>query len=122
MGIKIDYIKLENLVSIHAGLGKNKLEIDFTKGKNDKIMFIGNNGCGKTAILSNLHPYRNTNDDREMSILDGSPKAYKEIHFNKNGVKYIIQHHYGKNSTQNKSFISKDSFSVSIFSVIYLLK
>ena len=48
---------MENLKSILAGMGKNKVEIDFTKGKNNKILLLGGNGSGKSIILSSASPY-----------------------------------------------------------------
>src|SRR5699024_3494160 len=68
---------------------------------------LGKNGSGKSIILSQLNPYRTSNDNRKDIILKDK-KGYKEIHYSKGNSKYIIKHYYGKNSSQNKSFISKD--------------
>lgn len=102
--MKITYLKMENLKNILAGMGKSKVEIDFSKGKNDKILLLGGNGSGKSIILSSATPYRGTNDNRSVDIVEGKT-GKKVIHFDHNGHKYEIEHFYGKN---NKSYIKKD--------------
>ena len=78
------------------------------------LLFIGQNGTGKTFILSQLHPFahlgnvdvRNNTD----MIIDGKD-GEKEIHFvNNDGDKYIISHHYlyKKNGRQIRSYIEKN--------------
>lgn len=102
--MRITYLKMENLKSILAGMGKNKVEIDFTKGKNNKILLLGGNGSGKSIILSSASPYRGTNDNRPVEPIEGKT-GKKIIHFEHNGDKYEIEHFYGKN---NKSYIKKN--------------
>lgn len=102
--MKITYLKMENLKNILAGMGKSKVEIDFSKGKNDKILLLGGNGSGKSIILSSATPYRGTNDNRSVDPIEGKT-GKKVIHFDHNGHKYEIEHFYGKN---NKSYIKKD--------------
>lgn len=102
--MKIAYLKMENLKNILAGMGKSKVEIDFSKGKNDKILLLGGNGSGKSIILSSATPYRGTNDNRSVDPVEGKT-GKKVIHFDHNGHKYEIEHFYGKN---NKSYIKKD--------------
>ena len=95
---------MENLKNILAGMGKSKVEIDLSKGKNDKILLLGGNGSGKSIILSSATPYRGTNDNRSVDPVEGKT-GKKVIHFDHNGHKYEIEHFYGKN---NKSYIKKD--------------
>lgn len=102
--MKITYLKMENLKNILAGMGKSKVEIDLSKGKNDKILLLGGNGSGKSIILSSATPYRGTNDNRSVDPVEGKT-GKKVIHFDHNGHKYEIEHFYGKN---NKSYIKKD--------------
>ena len=102
--MRITYLKMENLKSILAGMGKNKVEIDFSKGKNNKILLLGGNGSGKSIILSSASPYRGTNDNRPVEPIEGKT-GKKIIHFEHNGDKYEIEHFYGKN---NKSYIKKN--------------
>ena len=102
--MRITYLRMENLKSILAGMGKNKVEIDFSKGKNNKILLLGSNGSGKSIILSSASPYRGTNDNRPVEPIEGKT-GKKIIHFEHNGDKYEIEHFYGKN---NKSYIKKN--------------
>lgn len=102
--MKITYLKMENLKNILAGMGKSKVEIDLSKGKNDKILLLGGNGSGKSIILSSATPYRGTNDNRSVDPVEGKT-GKKVIHFDHKGHKYEIEHFYGKN---NKSYIKKD--------------
>ena len=106
--MKIEYLRLENFVNVYAGLKRKKVELDFTKGSNKKILLLGDNGSGKTVLLSSLQPYRETNDNREMSLLEDETRATKEIHIRDGENLYEIIHYYGKSSSQNKSYIKKN--------------
>ena len=108
--MKINYIKLENFAGIYSGSGKYSIEIDFTKVKKRNIMNLlqGGNGSGKTTLLSCLHPFSGTMDERNDIIIP-QKDGYKEIIFDKDGIKYKICHVY-KNKVKNKSiksYISK---------------
>lgn len=101
--MKIKSLHMENLTSVMAGLGKTEVTIDFTKGSNTKVLLIGDNGSGKSVILSSATPYRGTNDDRSVTPLEGK-KGLKEIVYEKDGKEIRIQHYYGT-PAQNKSYI-----------------
>ena len=90
-----------------AGMGKRKVEIDFTKGRNKKILLIGDNGSGKTIIVSSATPYRETNDNRKVTPLDGET-GIKEIHYRYGKNFYEITHYYGETSAKNKSYVKKN--------------
>ncbi|QQO92787.1 virion associated protein [Staphylococcus phage Madawaska] len=105
--MKIKRLKLKNFIGIYAGMGLKEVEIDFSKSKNNMIMLLGDNASGKTTIMSNLNPYRETNDQRKTIVLEDE-KGLKEIEYIKDNDVYEIKHHYGKNSSQNKSFIKKN--------------
>ena len=111
--MKILYLKLKNYASIYTAMGLKELEIDFTKSKNSIILFVGDNGSGKTSLLSTLHPfaYYGSMDPRSnTSILREDKDGYKEIHIQYNEDIYKIQHHY-KNTKRGillKSFIQKN--------------
>lgn len=102
--MKITYLKLVNFIGIYDGLGRTTIEINFSKGSNKIVMLNGQNGSGKTTILSTLNPYRETFDGRSDIILEGKD-GLKEIHYEDNDHKYIIVHSYGR---KNKSYISCD--------------
>ncbi len=105
--MKITFLKLTNFLGIFNGLNRRELEIDFTKGTNDITLLIGENGSGKSTILSTLHPFAGTYDDKSSIILPGRD-GYKEIHIENGGAKYIIKHYYEfkKKTKTTKSFIS----------------
>jgi DNA repair exonuclease SbcCD ATPase subunit len=92
---------------------RKKLEIDFSQSKNKILLLVGDNGTGKTSILSNLHPfaYVGNSDIRnsEDPILDGVT-GIKEIHSIDGDNIYKIKHHYiyNKGSRNVKSFIKKN--------------
>lgn len=86
------------------GLGKDEIELDFTKSNNNIVMLLGGNGSGKSVIMSSLQPYKESFDDRKTLILEGT-EGRKEIDYLHNGHKYEIVHIYAKTA---QSFISKD--------------
>ena len=116
MIIRIDRIRLENFALIKSGMGLDEIDIDFTKSKYTVSLIIGNNGTGKTALLSNLHPfpYLGALEAREDTdiIIPGSD-GRKEIWYSKGNDIYYIEHIYlapvGKRTTrQVKCYIQKN--------------
>lgn len=109
--MKITYIKLENVAGLLVGSDKKVLEIDFTKSKNKIISIQAKNGAGKTTLLSSLTPFATTTalDERSsIPYIKIGKNGYKEIHYDKNGDKYIIKHYYkpNKDSHTIKSYFS----------------
>ncbi|BDH16400.1 MAG: double-stranded DNA repair protein Rad50 [Bacteriophage sp.] len=103
-GTRILRLKLENFIGIYTGLGQTSIEIDFSKTDKRNILLLGSNGSGKSTILSTLHPFSGTFDERTDIILSGK-KGRKEIDILQNGILYKIVHHY--ESGKNKSTIEK---------------
>lgn len=111
--MKILYLKLKNYASIYTAMGLKEIEIDFSKSKNSITLFVGDNGSGKTSLLSALHPfaYYGSMDPRSgTSILREDKDGYKEIHIKYNDDIYKIQHHYKNTKKQIvlKSFVQKN--------------
>ena len=80
-------------------MGLKELEIDFTKSKNNIILFVGDNGSGKTSLLSTLHPfayYGNMDPRSNTSILREDKDGYKELHIQYNEYIYKILHHFSE--------------------------
>lgn len=105
--MKITYLKLKNFIGIYNGMGKYEFELDFSKGDNIITLLLGINGSGKSTILSTLHPFSGTFDDKANIILTGVD-GYKEIHIDRGDRTYKICHIY-ENKKKNrsiKSFIS----------------
>lgn len=114
--MKITYLKLENFSMVKSGMGLDKIELDFTKGKNMITLIVGNNGTGKTGgILSNIHPYAGlghleSRDDSDI-IIPGK-NGHKIAIFKSKHHEYYIEHHYTwqgpKRSRKISSYIKKD--------------
>lgn len=108
--MKITYMKLVNFAGIYAGMGIREFELDLSNQKNNIILLKASNGSGKTVILSNLNPYRESFDSRKSLIIkddDGEIEdGLKEIHYDVNGKEVIIKHYYSRN--KNKSYVQVD--------------
>lgn len=112
--MRIEKLILKNWATIYTAMdGALHIEIDFSKSKNIITLFLGPNGCGKTSVLSTLHPFAysgsfDTRNDKELFLDD--LVGYKEIHYSHNGSLYIIKHHYTPTKTGRsvKSFIIKN--------------
>lgn len=102
--MKIKRLKLVNFIGIKHGLDLDSVEIDFTKTNNQIIMLLGGNGAGKSVIMSMLHPFKESFDERKDLILDGCV-GEKEIDIIHDGHLYEIKHTYTKAA---QSFIKKD--------------
>lgn len=103
--MKITRLKLVNFIGIKHGTGLDEVEIDFTKGRNRLVMLVGGNGSGKSTILSQLHPFKNSFDERKNLIIDGL-EGIKEIDIEHEGIKYEIKHIYNPGKAQ--SFVKKN--------------
>ena len=67
-------------------------------------MLNGGNGSGKSTIMSQLHPFKDSFDDRKTVIIEGLD-GQKEIDIQHDGDFYEIVHHYKKIA---QSFIKKN--------------
>lgn len=96
--MKIRKILLRNFALIYAARQSREVEIDFTKSQNKIVLIQGNNGSGKTSLLSNFHPFSSLGslDLRNMNhlIIEGED-GYKYIQYedDDNNI-YDIEHHY----------------------------
>lgn len=115
LGLKLERAVFHNFAGLKAGTRKSKIEIDFTKMKNNICLVIGSNGCGKTSLLESLHPKAyNVSEDRSGNsynlIVDGKD-GYKELLYKVNGedIRYKILHNYEatKKGRRVKSYITK---------------
>lgn len=94
--MKITKIVLKNFLGLYNGSGKKEIEIDFTKGSFDNKITIlsGGNGKGKSFLISCLHPFASTLDNRKEIIIKGE-NGYKEVHYDiDSNKKVIIKHNY----------------------------
>lgn len=109
--MKITKIKLENFALIYAARHSRSLSIDFSNSSNKIILIQGDNGTGKTSLLSNFHPFSSlgTLDLRNSNhlIIDGE-NGYKYIQYMDDvGNIYDIEHRY--------SYLKDDKWRVSSF-------
>lgn len=114
--MKIDRIRLKNFALIKTGMGLDELDIDFTKAKHVVTLIIGNNGTGKTAMLSNFHPFAylgglENREDSDLIIPDKD--GHKQIWYSNGKDKYEIEHIYlkpvgSRTSRSVKSYIRKN--------------
>jgi len=100
--MKITRLKLINFIGIKHGMDKDEIEITFKDGR--IVMLNGGNGSGKSTILSQLHPFKDSYDERKTVIMDGTD-GIKEIDIKNGKDFYEIKHIYGKGA---KSFVKKN--------------
>lgn len=112
--MKVTYLKLKNFNAIYSTLNLKTIEIDFTKMKNDILLFIGTNGSCKTYIQSNIHPFAhvgNVDVRSGQDMIIPEKDGEKVIKFLKdNGDEYTISHHYmyQKRGRKIHSYIEKN--------------
>lgn len=102
--MRILRLKLVNFIGIKNGMGKDEIEISFPEDENTITMLLGKNGSGKSTIVSQLTPFKDTFDDRKDPIVPGKD-GLKEIDISNNGHTYLIKHIYARTPF---SFITKD--------------
>lgn len=111
--MRITYVKLENVAGLYVGGDRKALEINFNKSKNEIISIIGQNGIGKTTLLSSLSPfaYVTSLDDRSsLPYIKIGENGYKEIHYQNGEDEYIIKHYFKANKDTHivKSYFIKN--------------
>lgn len=107
--MKVLYLRLDGYANILAGMKKRSVEINFSKAKNRIILILGENGSGKTSILSHIQPFAfPVGDSRsgKQTLIKDTP-AYKEIHYDLDGLVYVIKHYVNEKGTI-KSYISEN--------------
>ena len=118
--MKIEKIILKNFSAISNAMNTNELEIDFSNMKNKICLIIGDNGRGKTTLLSLLNPFAGVGnlDVRDgLNLILEDKDGYKEIHIRNNDDYYIIKHFYTAHKDKNhsvKSYISKNDNELNV--------
>ena len=118
--MKILNLTLENFTSIKNGLDANKIFIDFSTTENKICILTGPNGCGKTSILSMLHPFAdvgNLDVRSSTNLILNDKDGFKEITMERNGDIYTIQHFYTHHKDKNhsvKSYIKKNGNELNV--------
>lgn len=104
-------IELTNFSRLYAGMGKSVIKIDFTKFDYQLFILIGDNGTGKTSLMSCFHPFAynaGTASNNDL-IMDGK-NGSKLLHVGYQDKVYYIQHYYTrkKDALSLRSYISED--------------
>lgn len=103
--MRITYAKLVGYAGFYTGLGKNELEIDFTKCKNHIVVISGANGCGKSTLLNALSILPDSND-----CFLPCTTASKQLQVINQDVIYdiLITHKLDGKSNPAKAYIKKN--------------
>ena len=82
------YACFKNYIGFYNGLGGlEKLEIDFSKSRNNIILISGINGCGKSTLMSSLNPFPDPSSsyvpskdaEKILTLIDGSDTYHIRI-------------------------------------------
>ena len=111
--MRISYIRLENFAGIYGGTKKDFIEIEFPKDARRITLIQGINASGKSALLSQIHPfaYPPSIDERStLNLIREGKDGYKEIHYIIEDHTFILKHYYkkSKSSYTVKSYIQLD--------------
>lgn len=107
----IQRIELENFANIYSGLGFHRLIIDFTNQTNTVCVITGENGRGKTSLLSYMTPFAtlgNIDVRDSVRLIIPKEKGFKRIVLmNEKGDTFDIKHYYtpSKDTYTIKSYI-----------------
>ena len=116
--MKIEKIILRNFSAINNAMNTNEIEIDFSNMQNKICLIIGDNGRGKTSLLSLLNPFAGVGnlDVRDgLNLILENKDGYKEIHIRNFDDYYIIKHFYTAHKDKNhsvKSYIEKNGIEL----------
>ena len=116
--MKLEYIKLENFSLIQSAMNLSEIELDFRRTTNTINLIIGSNGSGKTALLSNLHPFATlgrleARDDMDLIVAGKDGK--KTAIFSMDKHEFYIEHFYQYKQGQSRkisSYIKKDGIEL----------
>lgn len=123
--MKITFFRLKGYIKILNGTGLDEICLDFSSFKNRIILVQGENGCGKSTIISALSPTPDSSDSFRTDVfidVSGNRQiveypAEKEIHYvdtdeygNQNYYKILILSIVDESRTRRttKAFISKN--------------
>lgn len=97
--MRVLYLKLVNYVNIYNGLGKNVLEIDFSKCRNKLCIIKGENGSGKSSIFNTIHPFM---DDSSVFIPDVEVQKFISYRLDDGSILEISYSAYKGVATRSK--------------------
>lgn len=96
--MKINYIRLKNFVGVNAAMGLRDVEFNFESIDKPIIQIYGQNRCGKTVLIQQLHPFSSINlngDERnDLALIIPGEAGMKQIIYEVDGEVYDITHTY----------------------------
>ena len=106
--INLTRLKLVNFIGVYLGTGLTEFEIDRSRSSNNIILIVGNNGSGKTSIISEITPLPLEHfGSRNESRIIKDKVGIKELDFLvDNFIEYKIKIVYDPSKT-TKCFIKK---------------
>ena len=96
--MRITYLKLIGYIGIFNGLGLQKIEIDFSKCRNNITLLVGSNGSGKSTLQKAMTPFPDGNEN-----FTPGKNAEKDINIiTSDGILYSMQmiHPISKSGTR----------------------
>ena len=108
--MKITDIELINFKGVAVAMQLTYFHISFADIKEAFIQINAPNGCGKSVLLSQLHPFSSLNlngDDRsDLGLIIPGETGIKRITYDDNGKIYCITHTYKPNSKSHTVYSS----------------
>ena len=96
--MRITYVKLTNFIGVHAAMGLKEVEFSFENIDKPIIQIYGQNRCGKTVLIQQLHPFSSINlngDERaDLALIIPKEVGIKNIVYEVDGEVYDITHTY----------------------------
>ena len=109
--MRYTYACFKGYIGFWNGLGLDKVEIDFTKCRNNIVVISGINGCGKSTLMNALNPFPdssnafapNMNGEKLLSILNNGDTY---------NIRIVSPVDNSGNRKQTKAFISKNGLEL----------
>lgn len=85
--MRYTYACFKNYIGFYNGLGLEKVEIDFTRSRNNIILISGINGCGKSTLMNSLNPFPDPSSsyvpkrdaEKVLALIDGGDTFHIRI-------------------------------------------
>ena len=92
--MRITYVKLTNFIGVHAAMGLKEVEFSFENIDKPIIQIYGQNRCGKTVLIQQLHPFSSINlngDERaDLALIIPKEVGIKNIVYEVDGEVYAL--------------------------------